>query len=214
MFYVYQYLREDGTPYYIGKGNGNRAWANHSRKNGSNILPKDKSKIEIIKDNLTEEEANIMEISLIERYGRKDLGTGILINLTDGGDGTSGHVRPQSAIDSHREKLKGRKRPKELVRRIDETHRGKKRSDETKQKQREIRLGTKDSEETRLKKSEAAKKPKSKEHAENIRLSKIGEKNPMFGKTSPNKGKKMSEEQKEKIRQTLLKRQLEKSSKD
>lgn len=91
-YYVYQYIREDGTPYYIGKGTGYRAWVSHKRENGTNLLPDDKNKIQIIKENLTEKEASDLEISLISELGRKDQGTGILRNMTNGGDGAPGRI--------------------------------------------------------------------------------------------------------------------------
>lgn len=47
-FYVYAYLREDGSPYYIGKGKGIRAWA----KEHSVGLPTN-NKIVILEQNLT-----------------------------------------------------------------------------------------------------------------------------------------------------------------
>jgi len=80
-YYVYQYLREDSTPYYIGKGKNRRAWS----KQHSVGVP-DSSRIQIIKNELKEDEAFQLEIDLIAHYGRIDLGTGILRNTTDGGD--------------------------------------------------------------------------------------------------------------------------------
>ena len=78
-------MREDGTPYYIGKGKCDRIYS----KNRKNKPPKDKSRIIYLKQNLTEAEAFKHEIYMIAVFGRKDLGTGILHNLTDGGEGIS-----------------------------------------------------------------------------------------------------------------------------
>jgi hypothetical protein len=93
IYYVYAYLRQDGTPYYVGKGRDNRAYEHHN----SVHVPKDKSHIEFIAKNLTEQSALDLEMDLIQSYGRKDLGTGILRNLTDGGEGVSGLVHSESS---------------------------------------------------------------------------------------------------------------------
>jgi hypothetical protein len=80
-FYVYMYNREDGTPYYIGKGSGNGALYK-----GKNEIqpPKDKTNIILIQEGMDEESAYCLEKKLIDEIGRKDLGTGVLRNMAAG----------------------------------------------------------------------------------------------------------------------------------
>jgi hypothetical protein len=81
-YYCYFYIREDGTPYYVGKGCGDRV---HSKNHPGIILPPIERRVKIL-ENLTEEKSIEMEKIYIKKYGRKDLDTGILYNRTDGGD--------------------------------------------------------------------------------------------------------------------------------
>ena len=80
MFYTYLWLREDGTPYYVGKGSGHRAFVSWGHRHPR---PKDRSSI-LIQEFPSERDAFSAEIFLISYYGRKDLGTGCLRNLSGG----------------------------------------------------------------------------------------------------------------------------------
>jgi hypothetical protein len=93
-FYVYLWLRQDGTPYYVGKSQDDRnkrAFTNW----GHNVpCPKDSARI-IVQYYESETDALEAERFFISLYGRADLKAGHLRNLTDGGEGISGAVRTE-----------------------------------------------------------------------------------------------------------------------
>jgi hypothetical protein len=151
-YYTYAYLREDRTPYYIGKGKGNRAYKRNRKELKS---PKDKSRILILKQNLTEEEAFKHEIYMIAVFGRKDLGTGILYNRTNGGEGSSGALRSEELRKKISSSMKGRTFTKEHLDKISKKLKGRKVSEDHKKKNSEKLKGRKLSEETKKKMSES-----------------------------------------------------------
>jgi len=130
-YYVYMYLREDGTPYYVGKGKGDRAYNSFRR-----IKAPPRDRIIFALKNLTERQAFDNEREFIKWYGRKDNNTGILRNLTDGGEGASGYIpseevrRRQSEI----QKSRGYKASEETRKLISEKNKGKKLTEEHKKK--------------------------------------------------------------------------------
>lgn len=102
-YYIYAYIREDGSPYYIGKGTGSRLY---DKRHSVAIPPKDR--IVIMESGLTEVGAYALERFYIRWHGRKDLDTGILRNLTDGGEGGSGAVRTDEWKANISKALKGK----------------------------------------------------------------------------------------------------------
>jgi hypothetical protein len=99
-FYVYTYSYPDGTPFYVGKGTAFRfkrhltdvKYSNKAdtwcKKVIKSLLNKGQEPIiKKIVENIDNEFAVLVEQEYIAKYGRKDLGTGILVNCTSGGDG-------------------------------------------------------------------------------------------------------------------------------
>ena len=187
MYYTYAYLREDRTPYYIGKGSANRIRQNNGRTCNK---PKDKSRVIFLKQNLTEEGAFRHEIYMIAVFGRKDLGTGILHNRTDGGEGSSGLVLSEATKKIMSEAKRGKSKTEKHRKKLSEANKGKNnpfygktRTEESRKKQSESRkgkytqenhpmYGKSPSEETKRKQSEVKK----------------GENNPAYGKKWWNDG--------------------------
>jgi len=106
-FYCYLYLREDGSPWYVGKGTNRRAI---ERRKG-HWAPTNHSKIKIVKDDMTENDAFSLEVFLIAYYGRKNLSNGILNNQTSGGEGASGLIVSEDTKAKLSELNRGEKHP-------------------------------------------------------------------------------------------------------
>lgn len=145
-YYVYKHLKK-GTEevFYIGRGCGRRAYWKYDRNDfWKKIESKYGRDVVLVKENLSNDEANELEIELIKKYGRMNKGLGTLVN-TDGGESTVGYI----PTDETRMK-------------ISKAHKGRKHSDEWRENQRislqGVNKGMKHTEETKEKMSKANKK--------------------------------------------------------
>jgi len=166
--YIYRDPSRNNESIYVGKGQKLRAYSHLKLKgigpfisrlkymNKNNIVPS----IEII-NALDESHSFLMEECLIEVIGRKDLGKGPLLNLTDGGEGASGRIWTDDQKAAYSANRSGEKNPM---------------------------FGTKRSNDTKLK--IGASQPKKRNYTTEARISKgdkqRGDKNSMYGKLPPN----------------------------
>lgn len=134
-YYVYLYLKPDGTPFYVGKGKGDR-WKWHlteAKKYSSTdtnrlkvntirkILKSGQEPIvKFVDSNISEEQAFELEEFLISEIGRIDLGTGTLTNLTNGGEGTSGHSHTEDSKLKISAAISGKPKPESQRRKLSE----------------------------------------------------------------------------------------------
>ena len=177
MAIVYEHLRNDTNEvFYVGIGEEEkRAFSKKNRnKYWKNIINKVGYSVNIIHKDIEWEDACKIEKLLIEKYGRKDLGLGNLVNMTDGGEGALGLIRSEETRQKMSEANKGERNP----------NFGKTPSEESRLKMSKAQKGRTFSEESRLKMSKAKK---GKTHSEEVRQ-KISE---------GNKGKTYSEEVKD-----------------
>lgn len=154
MFYTYLWLREDCSPYYVGKGTKNRAFISHRSQNVFRPKSRDSIKVQYWPDEAT---AFAYEMYQIDFWGRKDIGTGVLHNHTDGGEGPSGHKRSVESRKKISIILTGRKLSTEHIENSRKARIGSKQSEAHAQHSRTAALGRKHTEEELKKMSESQK---------------------------------------------------------
>jgi len=119
-YYVYVIFRPSGEPCYVGKGRGKR-WQQHAKKSHNKRLARiyaladGNLPIWKAQDGLTNEEACKTEIALIAALGRRHNKTGVLVNLTAGGDGTLDYILTPEQIEKGAAQKRGKKQTPEWI---------------------------------------------------------------------------------------------------
>lgn len=139
--YLYRHIRLDiNTPFYIGIGTQQekkkdyyRAYTkNHRNIYWKRIINKINYRVEILLESDDYEFIKQKEIEFISLYGRIDLKTGYLANLTEGGDGLLGYIPTEENRKKASERMKNISNEQRL--RISEKLKGRTLSKETLEK--------------------------------------------------------------------------------
>jgi hypothetical protein len=116
MAILYRHIRKDTQDiFYIGIGKTvKRAFSLSDRNNHwKNIIKSTDYEVDIIFEDLTWNEACEKEKEFIQIYGRRDLGSGTLVNMTNGGDGANGLIQTEETRKKLSKLLTGRTIAKE-----------------------------------------------------------------------------------------------------
>lgn len=153
-------------PIYVGKGaHANRPYTHLTRTDKSPFVHRlnwirkrgQQPIIEILCDGVDDELASLVEIEAISKYGRKDLGKGPLLNLTDGGDGIAGYRYTPEQRENVSSATKVAMADPEVRHKCSMGRKGKKNTQEHVKRSSEVHLGAKRTSETRLLMSERQK---------------------------------------------------------
>lgn len=168
-YYIYFHINpQTGEPFYVGQGKHTKDPKKEQFKRAfdfkksrskfwRNLYKKYGIEVNIIESYISEEFINEREIFHIKKLGRRDLGLGPLVNLTDGGEGTKGKI----ISNETKKKIGARDYPTGK----DHASFGKNRSPETKELIKKALTGIKFT----------------KERKENLKKSRIGKIHPMTG---------------------------------
>ena len=107
-YVIYRHLKPNGEVFYIGIGSEKRAYQKNPRSDfWKRVVSIHGYEVQILKSDLSWKDACELEILLISWYGRRNLNTGTLVNMTEGGDGSVGYSPSEESRRSRSEKMKG-----------------------------------------------------------------------------------------------------------
>lgn len=138
-YVIYRHLKPNGEVFYIGIGSEKRSYQKNPRSDfWKRVVSIHSYEVQILKFNLSWEEACELEKILISWYGRRDLKTGTLVNMTNGGEGSIGYIPSEKSRRSRSEKMKGVSKSEEARKNMNKSKIGKSISKEHREKCRLI----------------------------------------------------------------------------